>query len=114
MEADLAQYYHLDIERMGTDYSHAHAACLAAQLPRGARCRVADNPKEEWSEETWMLWRIEHSTRLTRYQMGIAFQGEPSPPRQIDYPGAAHDRVAAEIRFRQTKQRVDEAFGIGE
>ena len=102
------------MERMGTDYSHAHAACLAAQLPRGARCRVAENPKEEWNEETWMLWRIEHSTRLTRYQMGLAFQGEGNPPRQIDYPGVQADRALVAMRFAENKLKVNEAFGIDE
>lgn len=97
---------------MGDDFSHAHAACLATQLPRGARCRVVDDPYEEWDEATWLLWRIEYSTRLTRWTSGLAFRGEGNPPQQLDYPGATRDRIAAGTRFRETKQRVDEAFGI--
>lgn len=99
---------------MGDEFSHAHAACLAAQLPRGSRCRVAEDPHEEWDEATWLLWRIEHSTRLARWTSGLTFRGEGNPPQQLDYPGVAGDRIAAQTRFKETKQRVDEAFGIGE
>ena len=109
LEADLAQYYHIDLERMGDDFSHSHAACLAAQLPKGARCRVADNPKHEWSDEAWLLWRIERNTSLLRWGF-VNYEGEPQP-KPVPYPGRDADETALAARFEMNRQLVDKAFG---
>lgn len=96
---------------MGEWFSHAHAACLAAQLPRGSRCRVAENPREEWDESTWMLWRVEHG--LSMLAWGLS--GAPGqPPGPLDYPGCDEDRAIEAARLQDNKRKVDEAFGIGE
>jgi hypothetical protein len=95
---------------MGEGYSHAHAACLAANLPRGARCRVADNPKEAWDERTWILWHIEHHINLVRWSL-VKYQGEEQP-KPLPYPGQKDDRAAAAARFEVNKAAVDAAFGM--
>lgn len=98
---------------MGVEYSHAHAACLAAQLPQGARCLVAEDPHERWDEATWLLWDIENNTRVTRWAAGVRLQSEGDrPPEPRDYPGCEIDREIARIRFNENKRNVDEAFGI--
>lgn len=95
---------------MGDEFSHAHAACLAAQLPKGARCRVADDPHEEWGTEAWMLRNMEHSLDLLRWCF-LKYENEPQPsPRP--YPGKARDDAAAEARMAANRTAVDAAFGM--
>lgn len=41
LRADMQQFYGLNIDGMGSAFSVAHGAALAAQLPPGARARAA-------------------------------------------------------------------------
>lgn len=95
---------------MGVDYSHAHAACLAAQLPKGARCRVADSPSEEWSTGEWFLWRMEHEINTLRWAFA-QYENEPAPER-LPYPGKDIRDAMSALRFETGRQAVDEAFGM--
>lgn len=110
LEADLAQYYNLDIEKMGDEFSYAHAACLATQLPKGARCRVADDPHEAWSDEMWALWHVERSVNLLRWSF-VKYDGEEQP-KPLPYPGQKRDAIVRAARFEANKTAVDEAFGM--
>lgn len=110
LEADFAQYYHLDLERMGEDYSHTHAACLATQLPKGARCLSSGDPHDEWDDQMWALWRIERNVNLLRWGF-VKYEGEEQP-KPMPYPGQKSDRMAAQIRFEANKTAVDAAFGM--
>lgn len=95
---------------MGEDFSHAHAACLATQLPKGARCRVAEDPHEEWGDEMWALWHIERSINLLRWGF-VKYKGEKQP-KPLPYPGKKEDEAAAKLRFEVGKMAVDTAFGM--
>lgn len=95
---------------MGDDYSHAHAACLAAQLPKGARCLVAEDSRSSWSDEMWMLWRIERNTNLSRWGV-VRYDGEEAPG-SLPYPGQKVDQLRSRLRFEANKRAVDEAFGM--
>lgn len=54
---------------MGGDYSIAHAACLAAQLPKDSRCFVAVDPLCEYASTTnRLLALIEYHTHATWWQ----------------------------------------------
>lgn len=96
---------------MGVDYSHAHAACLATQLPKEARCMASDDPHDKWDEVMWMLWRIEYQTRLVRYGVGMRADGE-QPPLPLDYPGKGLDEMRAQARREENKRRVRTAYGL--
>lgn len=110
LEADLAQYYNIDLERMGDDFSTAHAACLAAQLPKGSRCNKAENPKNEWGDVMWTLWRMERNLNLLRWGF-VKYDGEPQPG-PMPYPGQRDDEKARAVRYRENKAIVDAAFGM--
>lgn len=97
---------------MGDEFSHAHAACLAAQLPKGARCRIADDPHEEWSREAWTLWRIDHAVNLLRWCF-LKYDGE-AQPEPIPYPGAELDRAIKNMRLKSNMRAVGHAFGMEE
>ena len=95
---------------MGDDFSHAHAACLAAQLPHGARCLVADDPHQEWSSEMWMLWHIERNIDRIRWVL-LKHDGE-SVPTGLPYPGRERDDEARRMRFEVNRAAVDSAFNM--
>ena len=95
---------------MGDAYSHAHAACLASQLPRGARCLAADDPHQEWSDEMWMLWHMERSIDRIRWVL-LKYDGE-EVPSGLPYPGKDSDDQARKIRFEINRSAVDRAFGM--
>ena len=67
LRADFQRYYGLNLDGMGRDYSVAHAADLAANLPNGCRCSVAENPLCEWSLETVLLALIEHHLAIWNF-----------------------------------------------
>jgi hypothetical protein len=96
---------------MGEEYSTAHAARLAAQLPKGSRCKGAENPRNEWSDEMWALWRIERNINLLRWGMGVKYDGEDTP-KPMPYPGMELDKEIERFRFKANKSAVDSAFGM--
>jgi hypothetical protein len=50
LRADFQQWYGLNLDDMGGDYSISHAACLAAQLPGDSRTFAAFRREEAASE----------------------------------------------------------------
>ncbi len=53
---------------MGSDYTVAHAAVLAAQLPMESRCIRADNPEREWTETEYMLAELLYGVAVLAWQ----------------------------------------------
>ena len=60
LRADFQQYYNLNLDGMGRDYTTFHAADLAAHLPKDARTSVAENPMNVWTPELRLLAIIEY------------------------------------------------------
>lgn len=67
LRADFQQYYGLDLDGMGRDYSTLHAAVLATQLPEGSRLARAIEPDAVWTLDralmavvandlNWLVW----------------------------------------------------------
>ena len=82
LRADLQQTYGLNLDGMGRDYSVAHAACCAAQLPAGAR--VWRDTAAEWTEVEYLLASIEFSLRVLKWKNtedGIKDRNAPEPIR---------------------------------
>lgn len=90
LRADFQQYYGLNLDGMGRDYSMLHAADLAAQLPKNSRSFVAEKPQLEWTNVELFLWSIEYSLRVLRWQPtkdGHKGANKPKPlptPDEID------------------------------
>ena len=59
LRADFQRYYGLNLDGMGSDYSVAHAADLAACLPRDSATMRAHDPLNEWTIEAQLLALIE-------------------------------------------------------
>lgn len=82
LRADMQRTYGLDLDRMGTDYTVAHAAELASRLPAGSLTLGAERPELAWTDRDWMLWSIEFSLRVLRWQAtedGRRGVDEPQP-----------------------------------
>lgn len=109
LRADFQQYYGLNLDGMGVDYTHAHAACLAAQLPMGAR--VWGGTAAEWDTSLYLMARMEHLLRVLAWQNSEDAQKKRNYPKPIDTPA---DKAELERRIASSKagrRRVDEILG---
>lgn len=68
LRADFQQYYGLNIDGMGEDFSHSHAASLMLQLPSSSRVSRKLNPDNEWDDATYLLSAIEYDLRILIWQ----------------------------------------------
>lgn len=68
LRADFQQYYGLNIDGMGMDYSYAHAAVLMSQLPATSRISKRLNADNEWDDATYLLAAIEYELRILIWQ----------------------------------------------
>lgn len=94
---------------MGSDYSVAHAAVLASQLPRSARCLRTIDPDFAWSDETTVLASIHYLLRCVIYQLS---GGKGEKPKPIRTPGD-QQRLAQSLEAAETAmQEVAEFLGI--
>lgn len=55
LRADFQQYYGLNLDRMGIEYTVLHAADLAVMLPRGSRVLARIDPATEWTIEAQIM-----------------------------------------------------------
>lgn len=103
LRADFQQYYGLNIDGMGVDYTHAHAAALVAQLPRDARVLVHAVPDAEWTEQTRILAHIEYSLRLLLWSRTKDAQTGRNKPKPLPSPSERRKR-------RERIEGADKAF----
>ena len=68
LRADFQQFYGLDIDGMGGDYTLAHAAALAAQLPVESRCYKFDHPEAAWTAGDYLLAEIAYGISILAWQ----------------------------------------------
>lgn len=109
LRADFQQYYGLDLDGMGADYTHEHAACLAVQLPRESRTARAMAPEAEWGWAEALLAAIEYNTRWLVWAQSKDAQKGRNRPEPLDGPGATRERKARETDFGH----IEEILGRG-
>lgn len=54
----MQQFYGLNMDGMGDEYSHLHAAALCSQLPASSRVAAAQAPELSWSSAEYLLSSI--------------------------------------------------------
>lgn len=86
LRADFQQYYGLNLDGMGVDYSYQHAAVLVTQLPPNCRVFQQDNPDLIWTTETWFLAQIEHDLRVLAWQNTKDAQKRRNFPKFVKTP----------------------------
>ena len=113
MEADFRQFYGLYLGGMGADYPLYHAAVLCAQLPAESRVAKKRQPETEWSDETYIIWKLEHDVRLLSWGLADSkTRGKMPEPLPTPY-----DRKMAESNRKRHKANMARArriLGIGE
>lgn len=63
LRADFQQYYNLNIDRLGRDFSAVHAADLAVMLPSDSRTYIAIDPDNAWTLEAQLAAAIVNAAR---------------------------------------------------
>lgn len=97
LRADFQQFYGLDLDGMGREYTCEHAAALAAQLPRESRCFRAEAPACEWGDSEYLLASIEHTARLLLWSKTEDARRRRNVPKPVQTP-ADRARVASRVK----------------
>lgn len=87
LTADFQQYYNLDLNQIGKTFSVMHAAVLATQLPTNSRTFAKEWPEMTWSEDTYLLSRLEHLMRIQIWSQSKDAQKGRNFPEPLDTPG---------------------------
>ena len=106
LRADFQQFYGLCIDGMGRAYTHAHAACLAAQLPRESRCFRADDPAAAWGDSEYLLAAIEHGVRMLLWSKTKDAERGRNAPKALQTP-ADRARVAKKLESTDVERVTD-------
>lgn len=112
LRADFQQYYGLNIDGMGTKFTHAHAAVLMLQLPSTSRLSKKINYDNEWDDSTYLLAAIEYDLRILIWQNTKDAQRNRNKPKPNTTP---HD--LAEKRKRAEgfdRGFIDSILGKGD
>ncbi|MBQ1449733.1 MAG: hypothetical protein IIZ12_02185 [Eggerthellaceae bacterium] len=86
--ADFMQYYGVDFDKIRGEVGEIRTADLAAQLPPESRSFRALKPELAWTHTDWLMWSIEFSLRVLRWQNtedGSKGRNKPQPlPNPVD------------------------------
>lgn len=83
LRADMQQYYGLNIDRMGRDYTVVHAADLAAMLPSNSRTYIAIDPENAWTLEAQLSAAVANAARDLVWLEADAKRRRSNRPRPI-------------------------------
>lgn len=110
LRADFRQFYGADFDKLRCEIGEIRTADLAAQLPRDSRALRALNPELEWTDHDYMLWSIEYSLRVLRWQNTKDGQKGHNHPRPLPTP-RDYARVGAKADATDMAA-IAEALGI--
>jgi len=96
---------------MGMDYSIAHAADLAANLPQQSRCMCALEPALEWDRKDYLLAEAVGMLRLLVWMQTKDGHKGRNRPKMVELPqfkaqdSSQEERLSAE-EYRQQLGRM--------
>jgi hypothetical protein len=79
LEADLQEYFNLNIEQAGETFSVRHCAVCTTQLPPQSRTKIAIDPAAEWGWQEHLLASELDALHLLLWQNGGAKRNRPKP-----------------------------------
>ena len=82
LRADFQRYYQLNLDGVGEQYTFAHAACLACNLPSDSATLKAMYPRNGWTQTEYLLHAIEYDLRVLIWQNskdGAKGKNKPKP-----------------------------------
>lgn len=97
---------------MGADYTVAHAAVLASQLPANARCAAKLNPNLSWTQERAALERLDYHVRYLMWMLskdGAKGTNQPQPP---ETPSQVQMRTEQIQDTQKNRALVDRLLGV--
>lgn len=101
--ADFRQFYGADFDKLRGEIGEIRTADLAAQLPRESRSYRALRPELEWTDRDYILWSIEFSLRVIRWQRtknGQSGRNAPKPlPTPKDYARVSGKAAATDMNY---------------
>ena len=105
LRADFQQYYNLNLDGMGADYSVTHAADLAANLPLDARCMRTLEPRLEWSMQDRLLAESVNMLRLLVWAQSKDGQKGRNRPKPIDFDALQKPNKSTENQLNSDQYR---------
>lgn len=84
LRADFQQFYGLDLDGMGVDFSLIHAAFLCAELPKESRVMRELNPELQWGYDLQMLSLIEQNIRVLIWKDSKDAKHKKNYPKLIE------------------------------
>lgn len=108
--ADFRQYYSVDFDKLRGEVGEIRTADLAAQLPSDSRSYRAIKPELTWTDRDYMLWSIEFSLRVLRWQPTKDGKSGRNKPRPLPTPT---DRARVQSKIEATDMKaIADALGI--
>ena len=111
--ADFRQYYGIDLPLGGRTGRPPARALLWEQLPKESRCARRMYPELKWSEETYMLWRIEHQLRSLAWGLSDKKHRPPQEPQPLKTPGQLAELKRHQRNALANRAEIDEILGLG-
>lgn len=100
--ADFQSYYGLNLDDFSDDLSGTatsrgvlRAAILCEQLPRDSRTKRALSPALAWSDESYLLSRIEYTLRVIAWMFSEDGSNGVNRPEPIDTPATIAARTSS-------------------
>lgn len=119
VRADMQQYYGLNLERMGIDYSMRHAADLVAMLPSKSRTFRVIDERNEWDSSEYLLAEAVDSLHVMVWANTKDAQKNRNRPKPLPRPGsgsATRETVGLDAGAYETelmKPRKEVGYGNG-
>lgn len=109
----MQQYYGLNIDGMGAEFTASHAAALAAQLPAASRVARAEHPELAWDEATYILSHMERTLRVIAWQRTEDGQHRRNFPQHMETPAdRERERRAEASATPEAMERIADRLGI--
>ena len=89
LRADFQQYYTLDIDKLGVDYSIVHAADLAVMLPQSSRVMCRIDPANAWGWQEHLLADLVNRVRWLQWAKTTDGAKNRNHPKPIEAPKRA-------------------------
>lgn len=70
-------------------------------------------PELKWSEETYMLWRIEHQLRSLAWGLSDKKHRPPQEPQPLKTPGQLAELKKHQRNALANRAEIDEILGLG-
>lgn len=113
--ADFRQFYGIDLPIDGGDVpDFERMGLLWEELPAESRSARAMESDLLWSNETWLLWHIEHTARVLAWQRTKDGSRGVNEPRPLPTPSELSRKRDAARRAIDNRRQIDAILGVSD